>query len=316
MQTSVVVIGAGVMGLTTAVRLLEAGYAVRVIARELPPNTTSNKAGAIWYPYLVEPQDLVRQWSLTAWHTYNSLHGRPDSGVSWLDVLVLAPAPIWWIDELPPGHVHAVPAEALPSTDDAELFGYQVRTHLVETPRFMPWLLAQVDALGGVVETQTVHDLDQLAGACDLVVNCSGLGAAGLAPDPCVYPIAGHIVPVEMDSPPPALMDERVDELETVNYIFPRQDFCVVGGSERVGDGEEVRPDLVERILQRAYALAPALRSGRTLAPYVGLRPGRDRVRLEMACTPAGLPVIHNYGHGGAGFTLCWGCADQVAGLL
>ena len=58
----VLVIGGGVSGLTTGLRLLEAGHAVRLWARALPPETTSNVAAAIWYPYKAYPVDRVTAW--------------------------------------------------------------------------------------------------------------------------------------------------------------------------------------------------------------------------------------------------------------
>ncbi len=55
----VIVVGAGVVGLTSAVRLLEAGHRVDVVARDLPLETTSAVAAAIWYPYRALPRDKV-----------------------------------------------------------------------------------------------------------------------------------------------------------------------------------------------------------------------------------------------------------------
>ena len=51
----VIVVGAGVIGLSCAVRLLEAGHRVDVLARDLPRETTSAVAAAIWYPYRAWP---------------------------------------------------------------------------------------------------------------------------------------------------------------------------------------------------------------------------------------------------------------------
>jgi D-amino-acid oxidase len=52
------------------------------------------------------------------------------------------------------------------------------------------------------------------------------------------------------------------------------------------------------------------------LAHRVGLRPVRPQVRLETQAVPGGRHVVHNYGHGGAGVTLSWGCALAVAGAV
>jgi D-amino-acid oxidase len=59
----------------------------------------------------------------------------------------------------------------------------------------------------------------------------------------------------------------------------------------------------------------PELRDARVLRHTVGLRPGRPTVRLEVEPRPDGARVIHSYGHGGSGATVCWGCADNVLSL-
>ncbi|HEY2792992.1 MAG TPA: FAD-dependent oxidoreductase, partial [Micromonosporaceae bacterium] len=64
-------------------------------------------------------------------------------------------------------------------------------------------------------------------------------------------------------------------------------------------------------IVARCAAIDPRLASARVLEHRVGLRPSRPSVRLE-AVAQNGRTVIHNYGHGGSGVTLSWGCADDV----
>lgn len=51
----------------------------------------------------------------------------------------------------------------------------------------------------------------------------------------------------------------------------------------------------------------------------VGLRPGRTEVRIEaekICIEGKTLNVVHNYGHGGAGVTLCFGCAVDASNLV
>ncbi len=78
---SVIVVGAGVIGLTTAVVLAEAGFAVRVLAKQMPENTTSAAAGAMWGPYLVEPRDRVQAWAEYSLRTFTGLAETPGTGV-------------------------------------------------------------------------------------------------------------------------------------------------------------------------------------------------------------------------------------------
>ena len=80
----VIVVGAGVVGLTCAVRLLEAGLRVDVVARDLPLETTSAVAAALWYPYRALPQDRVTAWAATSYAVFAALtRGRPEAGCGW-----------------------------------------------------------------------------------------------------------------------------------------------------------------------------------------------------------------------------------------
>jgi D-amino-acid oxidase len=90
----------------------------------------------------------------------------------------------------------------------------------------------------------------------------------------------------------------------------------VVGGTADEGVWDlAVSPEASETILAKGRALEPRLTGVADRGAKVGLRPGRREVRLEMERPSPGLRVIHNYGHGGAGITLSWGCAREVAEL-
>src|SRR3954447_17814503 len=104
----VIVVGAGVVGLSCALRLLEAGHRVDVLARELPLETTSAVAAAIWYPYRAEPPGRVLAWSRT---TYDELArlatDHPDSGVvlrEGTEVVASRDEKPWWSDAVPDLH--------------------------------------------------------------------------------------------------------------------------------------------------------------------------------------------------------------------
>jgi D-amino-acid oxidase len=107
-------------------------------------------------------------------------------------------------------------------------------------------------------------------------------------------------------------------------YVIPRRDDCVVGGTaEPLAPGAEddvttcePSPATSAAILAKAMALLPALAGAPMLGARVGLRPARPAVRLERATLASGVPVVHCYGHGGSGYTLAWGCADEVLGLV
>lgn len=93
--------------------------------------------------------------------------------------------------------------------------------------------------------------------------------------------------------------------------MIPRSVDCVLGttAEDHNWDPSVNEPETRE-ILERCTSLEPALKGTRILGARAGLRPGRSSVRLEREGR-----VIHNYGHGGSGFTLSWGCAEEVREL-
>jgi len=100
-------------------------------------------------------------------------------------------------------------------------------------------------------------------------------------------------------------------------YIVPRADACLLGGTHESGDWRlDADPETAQGILSRCRQILPALEHAQVVEHKVGLRPGRDEVRLELEPVNDTCAIVHNYGHGGAGFTLSWGCADDVVNLV
>jgi D-amino-acid oxidase len=297
MSDRVLVVGAGVIGLTCALRLLEAGHRVDILARDLPLETTSSVAAAIWYPYLALPQDRVTAWGRTSYDEFARLAAVEGSGVVMRHGTELlhdrTPDP-WWID--------AVPAldrvEPPPPYGDAWSFV----TPVIEMPRYLAWLSARVGEAGGTITRMGMAALPE----GPLVVNCAGLGSRGLVGDTSMSPVRGQIVVVEQVG-----LEEWWLAEDGPTYVVPRSADIVLGGTDDAGEWDR-RPssEVAGDILRRATALVPQLAGARVLRHTVGLRPARPAVRLEREGD-----VIHCYGHGGAGVTLSWGCADEVASL-
>lgn len=297
----VVVVGAGVIGLTTAVRLLEAGRRVDVLARDLPRETTSVVAAALWYPYRALPQERVTAWGATTYAALAALVDEPGSGVRVLPGTEVhatsAPDP-WWVGAVPRLDRVAAP----PGYADAWSFDAPV----VDMPVHLDWLRDRVEHLGGTVTRMSLGALPSPAHD-EVVVNCAGMGARLLAADRTVGPVRGqvvHLAGVELD--------RWWLDAAGPTYVVPRGELVVVGGTAEEGEWSRT-PNLgtATAVLQRATRLVPGLAAGHVVAHRVGLRPARASVRLEAEGR-----VVHNYGHGGAGVTLSWGCADEVVDVV
>jgi D-amino-acid oxidase len=90
-----------------------------------------------------------------------------------------------------------------------------------------------------------------------------------------------------------------------------------VGGTEEPGrDSRAPDPAAAARIIEACAAIRPELRDATVVDHRVGLRPVRPSVRLESEQGADGITVVHSYGHGGAGVTLSWGCAEDTVGLV
>lgn len=305
-----VVVGCGVNGLTTAVRLLEAGFKVRIVTRERTPNTTSDIAAAVWYPFRCGPPDRALLWSRRSFRALRELARDVATGVTMVPGIDLKDVDDgrdpWWMEavdslrradsgELPPGY----------------LSGYVFTAPVIAMPVYLKWLESRVGELGGTIETRGVGSLEALLLEASLVVNCTGLAARELLKDDDLRPIRGQIVRVA------AGFAERFVQAggarSPLTYIIPRPDCTVLGGTAEEGAWNlDVDPRTASAILSRCRALTPELEHAQVLSHAAGLRPGRSEVRLETVRLPGGI-IVHNYGHGGGGVTLSWGCADEVS---
>ncbi|MDX3850308.1 FAD-dependent oxidoreductase [Streptomyces sp. AK02-01A] len=308
-----VVVGAGVSGLTTAVVLAEAGMAVRVVADEVP-GVTSLAAGAMWGPYLVEPKEKVDHWSRCSLDVFQRLAVEPDvTGVrltSGIEASRHSEDPPEWATTLP--GFRPVGCGELPAGFAS---GYRFTVPLINMPTYLAYLQGRLLAAGGTITRGSLRSLAE-AGPASAVVNCSGLRAGSLVPDPALRPIRGQHVVVAN----PGLTEffsEDTGLSPDLLCIYPHGDIVVLGGTAIDGHHDPAEDEVAAAaILSRCVAVEPRLAGVRILAHRVGFRPTRARVRVEADRLPSGIRLVHNYGHGGAGVTLSWGCAAEVRRLL
>jgi D-amino-acid oxidase len=327
-RQDVLVLGGGVAGLTSGLALRRAGHRVRIWAKALPPETTSNVAAAVWYPYRAYPVDRVTAWGAEAYRRFMELAGEPRSGVILSEVLDLRAAPS--ADPEWAGSVadfrHARPDELPPGYGD----GFAFRAPVIDMSVYLDYLRRAFEEAGGRIERRAVADLDEAFAACPVVVNCTGLGSRELLGDADIHPARGQVIRIAHNGFRRVLLDDT--DPRQVTYIVPRLHDIVLGGvdddyDERLGVDEGQRLSILRRCanLVEHYdpAFAASLRAhldpavpaepARIQGVAVGLRPVRSAIRLEAERIAPDRLLIHNYGHGGAGVTLSWGCAAAVA---
>ena len=310
----VLVIGAGVSGLTTAACLAEAGLRTAIRTERLPGDSTSAAAGALWGRHLVHG-DRVPGWGRQTLEVLRGLAAEAGSGVAMMTGIEAARTRT----DRPPGEL-----DGLRPCGPAELpggfaHGWRYTAPVVDMPVYLGYLVARFERAGGQLTVEPVRSLAEAAdggAGAPVLVNCTGAAARELAPDPAVVPVRGQVVLAAN----PGISEFLVamgDRPHEVNYVFPHGDVVLLGGTEEEGNWS-LAPDprTAGRIMRDCAALDPRLRGARVVGHRVGLRPCRPQVRLDAERMPGGQLLIHNYGHGGAGVSLSWGCAREVLRLV
>ena len=307
-MTDVVVLGGGIIGLTAAVRLGAAGADVAVWSPVDPLGTVSAVAAAAWYPARIAAESLpapgasagaanhrVLRWAAA---TYDEFTRQAAAGVP--GVLLRPTRNLGAATELP---------WWAPAAGEVTLAGGEVRfvAPLADMTVYLPWLRSQVRYV-----RRGVDRLAEAFAAAPVVVNATGLAARTLVPDRAVRPARGQIVLV---ANPGIETSVRVVGAPTT-YVHPRGRDVVLGGTYEL-DAWSTAPDRATRdaILARCRDLVPELAAAPVLGDRVGLRPVRDGGPRVEAVPAEGGTIVHAYGHGGAGMTLSWGCADEITRL-
>ncbi|KAJ1461458.1 FAD dependent oxidoreductase [Pelagophyceae sp. CCMP2097] len=331
------IIGRGVIGLTTARALVVQGFSVIVVGEKKLSETTSAGAGGLWMPFHCEPAADVARWSADSYDLYLAENDRECIEV--LPALHLfaasqpPPPPVWATKRIKFESVgdHGVEAALRRRGSQAHVpAGYGSAwlwdTVVVDAPRYLQKLeqfLERTDE--AKFESGHVRDLDDALKMafdreCDVLVNCAGLGGPNFSKgDETVgargvvmqfHRPPGDTVVITTDQGPLALNEHEPA------YQIPRGDVVVVGGSYDEGKVGDATEDEIKRISRNANALSggAVVSLKQTWVGYRPVRPGG--VRLEVERHADGTIVAHNYGHGGSGWTVALGCADDLVCMI
>jgi glycine/D-amino acid oxidase-like deaminating enzyme len=250
-QGPVAVIGAGIMGLTTARLVQEAGFPVTIYAAALPPDTTSNIAGGQWGPYGHYREAAVTEsWRAQfhaaldySWRRFQIMTGE-DYGVRWLTTYVDGdggPDPSHPLERYHPAGRSLSAAEHPFAVSGLALY----ETMYVETGRFLARVLQDVQIAGGKIAVRRFATQGEVASLPErLVFNCTGLGARELFGDSELRPARGQLAIL---LPQPEI---RYAYTGPAGYMFPRPDGIILGGTFELDQwSTEPEPAAIARII-------------------------------------------------------------------
>lgn len=302
------VIGAGISGLSTAFVLNEAGHTITILAKDFSANIVSYKAAAFWFPYHIRNDKRAIEWCKQSYTFFKRHSADTATGISMIPLLKVAKKgendPEEWLDFMPENSYTLLPENELPY---GYAIGYKAIVPLIETQIFLPWLSKQLKNLGVQFIEKEVNDLNTISHQFDIIINCTALGSKVLCNDETIIPVRGQVALLQTQ-----ILDYIFLDNQSPTYVVPRKDATIIGGTyeENIHDAITEEKTL-EMLVDKASSILPALQNKKRIGDWAGLRPFRPMVRLEQEGK-----IIHNYGHGGSGYTLSFGCAREVQKII
>eukprot|EP00111_Clytia_hemisphaerica_P016065 TCONS_00047537-protein len=336
---NVAVIGGGICGLTSAYQALsEKSLNIKqlhIYADKYLSQTTSNGAAGLC---IAEDVFNTPREKLNRWGKDSLEYGRkmiafdPDSaekGFQPVHGFLLSRKPISDIRWAHLGISFVIMNEQdinrrFPNIDPDIKYGISFSTHTLESGRYLPYLTKEIEKLGGKFFNRKIKSLSELSDKYDVIINCCGLGASELVGDDKMIPTRGQIMYVKAP-----WIKEFVYNIDfedgKVPYLIPNIDRVVVGGTKQTYNSSlELSEKDRDWISEKTKKLVPSVEKMEIIGDWIGIRPGRDEIRLECEIIKAPsvndpnrtIPVIHNYGHGSNGITYSWGCGVNVIELV
>jgi D-amino-acid oxidase len=309
----ITVVGAGVIGLSIASELADAGHRVTVIADLAAADSVSAIAGALWMPHESERSEAASRLLALSRDRFDDLAVDPATGVLLRTGTIVERIPDPDRSWVPMAHdAVELSLDELPAGATS---GMRATLPIIHMPTYLAWLRASDTDRGVRFEERHVDNLDEFVDSADIVVVAAGLrGGELMGDDDTVYPVRGQVVRVAN----PGLTDWITDDdsPDGIIYVFPRLDDVVIGGTGDANEWDTTIDSATESsMLERAIRLVPELAGQPIVSRAVGLRPARATIRLEQVAGHP-MPVIAAYGHGGAGVTYSWGTATRVRGMV
>ncbi|MGH0166436.1 UNVERIFIED_CONTAM: hypothetical protein FKN15_051211 [Acipenser sinensis] len=343
----VAVIGAGVIGLSSALcihdryRSSVTPLIIEVYADRYTPLTISDGAAGLWQPYLYDKGNVQEtKWNKETFDYLLTYINSPDSikmGIFTQSGYNLftepTPDPSWRDSVL--GFRHLTPQEL--DMFPGYSYGWFNTALMIEGKSYLPWLMDRLRERGVIFYHRKIESFRELVDSgVDVIVNCTGIRAGELQPDQDLKPGRGQILKIRCDK------DESyyqccfaevivvggggggggpfVCKLHARLDFLPRSNSVTIGGIFQLGNwSQECNSQDHQKVWESCSKLIPSLKHARIVDDWAGLRPVRSKVRLERETLEYGAAkseVIHNYGHGGFGLTIHWGCAQEAANLF
>lgn len=340
-MAKIVVVGAGVVGLTTALELLNQTirHHVTIVAAQLPTdfdfstNYTSPYAGANWHSFASKDDIKQQKIDTVGYKKFTELaKHRPESGVVAGKNINYVTREKYSVDAKStdkPWFSKLANGKSL-SLYDHTLFAsaFEYDGFIITTTYYLSFLLNECLRTGRFTirrrDLKTLDEAFDLFGTdrADIVINCSGLRAKQLVPDPEMYPVRGVTVVIENNVGLKDLLSVKFvddDFPEESLYIMPRGDgSIVIGGCFEVRKTTSIaEKSQVDRLLERVRRYTPHVgwKEFKISRTQVGLRPYRES-GLRIEADPSNPKIIHCYGHGGFGYQASWGSAAEVVHLV
>lgn len=322
-KAEICVIGAGVVGLSTALKILSTIPSVRVtiVADKFLDNTLSFGAGGFFRPEINIGRDRqsIEQWASDSYEYYSFLaSNEPESGNSFISGYQLS---TYSAESMQNELVTKLTNSVQVMSDDERLelfpekFKYGIKwTSIITDPRhYLPYMQRKIENLGGTFVERHIDSFDELS-EYDVIVNCTGLQAAKLANDFRLIPVRGQAFKVVAPWIKHFYFADGA-------YVLPGRDYVTVGGIKEFGSSNMAISQLDSfSIWKRCTEMVPSLQKAEIAFEWVGLRPHRQPVRVEHECYRLSdgtvRDIVHNYGHGAHGITLSWGTATEATDLI